>query len=283
MSQTIRRVGRPPAARREWPIGANAQECCAKDFKSLFGVDPADSDLVWRLPFRKIVEGIQTVGGIAELARVDRKTVYRRKIFLGGLMALHFIIDRWRGTARPLVNHIDPMHPLNFGRRLQDHYWTSCTVLDVVAACQSYFQKGVRTVKTSLMKPGNPVHEKEAAISKRRRDNWKRKHKISPDVNPEFISDHELRDFQNRKRLGQTYFYHPPGRVTVKMICSKFNVPRREFYRWKAGLLVAERKLLESSMTREIVKQRAAGQYEEPHYDFDYDEIDRRLRNRSNG
>jgi hypothetical protein len=239
-----------------------------------------------------MAERIQTVGGIAEIAKCSRKTIYRRKIRVGGFEALKFLIEKWRGTARPLVRHKDPMHPLNFGRRLKDPYWFPCTVLDVAAACQSYFENGVRTVKTLHMKPGTPLHEKANAMSQQKRlpGHWKRKHKISPPVDPEYISDDNLSDLLNRKRLGQIPFYRPKGRVTVKMICSKFSVPRREFYRWKAGLLVSERKLLESAMAGKLSKQHAPsdgpakyefiqpGKYDEPHYDFDSaEEIDKRL------
>ena len=74
------------------------------------------------------------------------------------------------------------------------------------------------------------------------------------------------------------------------MICSEFSIPRREFYRWKAGLLLAERKLLDSAMAGKLSEQQSAsevsakyefnhrGNYGEQHYDFDSpEEIDKRL------
>ena len=215
MSHIKKAVGRPAAAGRagdefdELDRGLRRFERStdiSKGFANEYGVEASSAELVWRVPLDEVAERIQTVGGIAEIAKCSRKTIYRLKIRVGGFQALGFLIEEWRGTARPLVRHKNPMHPLNFGRRLIPPYWFPCTVLDVVAACKSYFEKGARTVKTSLMKPGNLLHEKANATSKRRRDHWKRKHKISPDVDPGFMSDDELRDFQNRKRLGQTYF-----------------------------------------------------------------------------
>jgi hypothetical protein len=296
MSQT-KKGGRPAAAGSEWPADVNPIECAAKDFIRLFDVSPASKDLVWRVPFLKIVEEIQTVGGIAKLAGVTRKTVYRKKILLGGMMALDIVINTWRGTGRPMVTHTDPMHPLNFGQRLKTPAsWFPRSVLDVVSQCKGYLENGSRVVKTTLMKPptdtepASPLIAKMDAKSQGRRRNWKRKSKISVSENPSWMTEDEAKENQRLERLGQTYFYRPKDRVTVKMICSRFSIPRREFYRWKAGLMVAERRLLNSAMTDKLHKHGFSGDtsafdkytlrggYNEPHYEAARDEeIDKSL------
>ena len=261
MPQT-KRTGRPPAAKRELivPLDDPAVSC-AEYFKNVFGLDKDSAELSWRVPFQEIIEGIQTVGGIARLSSIDRKTVYRKKIPVGNISAFAFVIDTWRGTARPLVRHSNPMHPLNLGQRLKNPDGFSHGVLDVVGACQVWFEKGGRVVKTTLMRPptdtepASPLIAKMDAESQKRRRNWKRKSKISAAENPSWLSEDEARENQRLARLGQTYFYRPKDRVTVKMICSRFRIPRREFYRWKLGLLSWERGLLNAALSGKLFKE----------------------------
>ena len=260
----IKKTGRPPKAGREWPTDHDPLATLTIHFTAQWGIAPSSRLLKWHVPFHEIVEGIQSVEGIAKLAGanvsgITRKTVYRRKIPLGGYQAFDFVLYSRSGTTRPLVTHSDPLHRLNLGHRLKtNRSWLPRGVLDVVDACQLYFTK--RCVSGTVMmqppvpgEPKDPVMEKEIAANKRKRENWKRKQKISIGLNPIWMSGDYLKEMQRKRRLGQTYLYEPPGRVTVKMLCSFFNVPRREFYRWKDGLLVSERKLLDAAMAGKLL------------------------------
>ena len=97
-------------------------------------------------------------------------------------------------------------------------------------------------------KPLSPLMAELDAKSRTRHRNWKRKSKISADENPVLMTELDAMENQRLERLGQTFLYRPEGRVTVKRLCAYFDIPRREFYRWKDGLLVAERKLLGAAM-----------------------------------
>jgi hypothetical protein len=55
-----------------------------------------------------------------QAGRVGRRgpqDLLRRRLPVGGRMALTFAIDRWRGTTRLLVEHSDPTHSLNLDLR----------------------------------------------------------------------------------------------------------------------------------------------------------------------
>jgi hypothetical protein len=152
------------------------------------------------------------------------------------------------------------MHPLNFGKRLKSHFVFPMGVPEVIGVCRDRFENGSRTSTTTLMKPptdtepASPLIAMMDAKSQRRRRNWKRKLKISESPNPEWMTEDYAKDLQRKERLGQTYFYRPKHRVTAKMLCSKFGVPRREFYRWKDGLMPTERALLNAAMSGKLFK-----------------------------
>lgn len=62
--------------------------------------DPA---VEWLTPRSKILKTIASVGGIAAIAKADRKTVYRRGIAPGTVYAVEFVRDRRAAIGRPLV------------------------------------------------------------------------------------------------------------------------------------------------------------------------------------
>jgi len=223
MSQIKKAVGRPPAAGRYTP--GDGWEFSAKFKKWTDGTLPADAALEWRVPFVEVVQGIQTIGGIAKLAGVARETVYRRKVVAGSFDALMFVINRWRGTGRPLVKHADPLHGLNLDNWLPN----------VVNFCEQIAEHDPVVVKTTFI---------EGKTNRK----WNRKVKFPPPVNPTMISDQQMEELNRMKRLGQTAVYRPAGHATVKMICNRFRIPRREYYRRKAALTIANRKLLDAAL-----------------------------------
>jgi len=250
----IEKSGRPAKAGREWPAD-NTAGGCAWSFWLNEGIESSHPSLVWRVPFQEIVEKIQTVDGIAKLAGVTRKTVYRRKIQVGGWAAFSFVLDRLRGRPSALVTHTDPNHRVNAGLRLKTpRSWLNRGVLDVVAACDNYFKNGTRTSGTLLMPPvteGEPVSKIQKELNTRfaiKRANWKRRLKHHPDVNPNYATNAELEELKKAMRLGKTRLYKPLGKVTAKMLCGFFDISRSEFYRWRDSLSPHELSLLKAAM-----------------------------------
>jgi len=96
------------------------------------------------------------------------------------------------------------------------------------------------------------------------------------------LTDTEAAEFAEEMRRGQTYLYRP-GRVTVKMLCAHFRIPRRKFYRWLDNLDREEFKLLQAAMSGrsfKIKKGAVARDYfpkttpaGEPYEDFPYDKV----------
>jgi hypothetical protein len=274
------------------PVGSLA--ACEEAFFEICGVEPTHHELLWHVPFQRVFEGLQSVDGLAKLAGVSRKTIYRRKLQPGGKMALGWLIERRRGTPRPLVTHKDRAHPLNMGNRLlvKGVARFPRTVLDVVDFCRNYFENGIQPVGSLLMrpvepgKPSNPLHQKLIFGTKRLSDvkavalaeglsepeagarvaslqkwNGKRKRKIPYDANPRYLNDAKLLELAKKRRLEQTSLYEPSGRVTAKIICNRFSIPRWRFYYWKAGLLQVERKMLDAAMSGKLASmQISAGE-----------------------
>jgi hypothetical protein len=250
MSQNKKRVGRPPKS-PSW---------IDKDFQvwsKWYRINPTSSDLVWRIPLNEIVAGIQTINGIARLAAVSRKTVYRKKIMPGGSHALNYIVSVWKDTARPLVRHKDAAHEFNLGEKL----------VKALKFCSYRKQGRSNVVQTMIPDPSDPIdHWKR---------NWKRKEKHSPNINPIFETEKQRKETMEAKRLGKTFVSQPQGRITAKMVCSVLNIPRREFYRWEKNLTLYNRKLLRAEMgktsKKKVMVQNDFGC--DTFYDFNYDQI----------
>jgi hypothetical protein len=274
----IRIAGRPAKAGREWPAGADSLSNCAFLFAAQEGIEPTSPLLTWRVPFQEIVEKIQTVDGIAKLAGVTRKTVYRRKIEVGGWAACVFVFDRRRGRPSSFVTHSDPLHPLNFGLRLNSpRSWLNRGVMDVVVLCQNYFHHGRKTVQTTFLRrpteenPATPLEQEFHAKYAIRNANWKRQLKFHPSVNPGETDDAKLKELKEQIRLGKATLYHPPGRVTAKMICGHFDISRCQFYRWKDSLLKDELALLKDAMRPQRKKIQAENEIKTKSGDFEND------------
>lgn len=284
MSQNKKAVGRPSAAiQRAWSGGVgcfsqvpdyrNNRAGAVKFYSSIFldhcGLKTTSSRLMWRVPYQTILDGIQTVGGIAKLAGVTRKTIYRRKIISGSTGALLFVIGKWQADGRAIVKHKTTDHPINLNPQLPH----------ILSFCSQIAKHGWETDST--------WHDDRCEIPRKK---WKRKEKHHLSVKPSLMTDEQREWVTRRKKLGQTFFYEPQGKVTVAQICTRFKIPRREFYRWKKGLLFSQRKLLDAAIagkTLPRISPRDAGfgggvtTTGERFEDFNYDEIDARLKTKS--
>lgn len=194
-------------------------------FQWFYKLPPDDPRLAWRIPFAKVVRGLQSIGGIAELARVNRKTVYRRKLKPGSLEAFVFVLDRWQGTPRPLVRHKSTEHALNLNPTL-------VKLLDWIAYAKANDGEVVRT-----------WHDEQAKQKK-----WRRKRREHLWVNPQKMTREKRAEFAARKKAGTVFVYKPQGRITVAMLCTRLQWYRRKFYRWRDSLTFHERKLLEAAL-----------------------------------
>ena len=211
--------------------------------------------LTWRVPFNRIVEAVQTVGGIAKLAGVSRETVRRKKIPVGGLAAISFAINATLEKGKPLVTHRDPRHELNLKRGLMSGNGGTLgspapvSVAEVVAACHLWF--GPHTTHQTYQIPSEKLGQAETPLqaewNKRQRvkqASRPRKLKVSPGVNVKWGTDEVLK---GHDAFG--YRYKPKTRVTVAVLCSRFQIQRRQFYRWKETLTDAERQWLADAMS----------------------------------
>src|SRR5665647_133296 len=185
MSQNKKAVGRPSAAIQR-ALSGGVWNCCqvpeyrnnragavkfySETFLSYYGVKPTSSRLNWRLPYQMILDGIQTVGGIAKLAGVNRKTIYRRKIIPGGSNALLFVIGKWQADGRPIVRHKKTEHPLNLNPRLPR----------ILFFCSQIATHGWETDAT--------WHDDRCEIPRKK---WKRKEKHHLPVNPSLMTDEQ--------------------------------------------------------------------------------------------
>ena len=197
----------------------------AEVFQWHYKLSPDSPSLKWRIPFREVVAGMQSIVGIAELARVDRKTVYRRKLKPGSLDAFLFILGQWQGTTRPLVKHKSPRHRMNLNGLL-------VKLLDFIA----YQKKHPVRVKRTW-------YDDKAELKK-----WHRKQRISEWEKPAHLKDEKRAEFSARKKAGTIFVYSPEGRVTVAMLCTALKWYRRKFYRWRESLTLFERGLLETAL-----------------------------------
>ena len=271
--------------------GKNVVQYCSEAFFDLYGVEPTSHDLTWRKSFRTIVTGIQSIGGIAKLAEVSRKTVNRRKIALGGMMAVEFVIGKWRGSTRPLVTHADPIHSLNFGQRLENSTGFPWTVLNVVALCQSYYERSSMAKKGIQLQPGQSLSHKKLGgkiiirrstriesesyeklsekeklwrLEKRNRN---KTNTLCATIEP--ATNETINEFQKLERIGHAGIYKKRnGSVPVNKLCANLGVERQKFYQWRRALPDKEKKLLKAAMDGKLQNQSSAYDVPEASYEF---------------
>jgi hypothetical protein len=249
-------VGRPPKAGRVEP---SAEAADAAEFGEVFAwsfkLPPDAPDLSWEIPFPEVVRAIQTIGGIATLAKLDRKTVYRRKIQPGSGPALLFVLGQRRGMGRPLVRHKDDRHQFNLNGML-------LRMLDFIEDRKA---GNDGEVARTWFDGGNsmPAFRRVKEVGRGRWNDgprkWHRKHRAHADENLHHLTGDKLAEFAERKKLGTVYVYAPEGRCTVAMLCTALKWHRRKFYRWKKTLTCFERHLLDAALNPAEHRVRATG------------------------
>lgn len=180
-----------------------------------------DASLLWHKEPSEIRELLRTVGGVAQLALVDRKTVRRRGIAPGSVQALQFVVRERIRKGRPLVE-------------------TKGGVVDHRNAT-SQFLAVINCVR-SLKKRRKGVTVIDNQIKKTRKSGYGKNHRHIPGLRE--INDTERAEFADRL----LFHYEPEGRVTVTMLCSTLKWSRQRFYKWKKELLKAQRESLETEM-----------------------------------
>ncbi|MCX6924045.1 MAG: hypothetical protein NT154_12675 [Verrucomicrobia bacterium] len=196
------------------------------EFKRVYGISPYSRSLTWRVPFDEVVQKLQTVAGISELWGVTPKTIYRRGLPVGDILALPWVVNHLRGTLRALVKHQNPQAPLNLQPNLR-------YALSLI--------RGLRRARGGVV--GNTLVWDSGKKRKRRR-----KSQVHVWKHPRRMTEKELRDFQKKEKAGQVIRYRPQGRVTVPQLCVHWAMNRRKFYRWRDSLLPGQLKLLESAL-----------------------------------
>lgn len=247
-------IGRPPKAKSkalldEFP-GA---------FKAFLGRKD-DPLLEWHESSAEIRKSLQTIGGIASLAKVDRKTVTRRGIAPNSVEALEFVVRERIKKGRPLVSYKERI----------DHRNATPRFLSVLAAVRQLNNPHAEQMTQSVV-------DKEAKTS---RQKWRQGRNQRHDPNIREIKPQERVLFKS----GRVFHYNTAGRVTVTKLCSLLRMSRAGFYKWKAELPHKQRQLLENQMagklysrpTREASRVSWSGDAVTSYQDT-YDEILRRI------
>ncbi len=218
-----------------------------------------DSTLVRNVSREEILEAVKTVGGIAKLARVDRKTVYRLKIPVNSIHAIEFVRNRRRDIGAPLVVERVP-NPLS-GRASSDYFLTVVTL--------------IRSIRRSRSDPPRmALRDPTLKKSSRRRSQNVHAYEIYRDMTPE-----------ERKLFRRAYYYKPRDRVTVQELLSALRISRVAFWKWRKSLQLAQRKQLEielkwkPSVNASPVPGEIHPVTKEAFNEFDYDAVDERLPN----
>jgi hypothetical protein len=232
MSQT-RKNGRPPKAS---PDQFGTLDDWPGDEVALLG-EPGDASYKWHVPRAEILDGIKTIGGIARLACVDRRTVRRWGVTPYSREALRIVIERRREMGRPLFERAgEAVMP----ERLRA----------IVKFCEDYKLKLLQGQQSS-----KTVVWADAPVRR-----WNRKGSAQ-----QFSPGWRLITEEEKTRVSKWGFYYKPasGRVTVKMLCSAMFYPykalcgwhnnggritRQAFYKWRAGLTRGQRSLLDLAM-----------------------------------
>ncbi|MGB0581572.1 MAG: hypothetical protein ACPGVU_17885 [Limisphaerales bacterium] len=183
----------------------------------------ADPSLKWVESRDHILASLKTVQGIADLAKVNRKTVYRLQIPPNSVEALEFVRDRRIKINRPLVVKRDePLAWQNVNARFRA----------TVSRIQSIREARHKDVKVTYRDP------KLVARKGRRRL------RITHDPDTRGITDEVRRQFE---RYGFAYEM-ANGRVSVKMLCSQMGISRQAFYKWRTALPVSQRQIIDDLM-----------------------------------
>ncbi len=206
----------------------------------------ADPSLVWSVSRAEIMRAVQTVGGIAKLAKVDRKTVCRRGVETNSLKAVEFVRDRRLAIGRPLVSPRNQplftdrfVHVVKMVRRLQEMKYAKLVegrsdsirpMVDHELDTKKEKWRGRRGGKFHQIEAGTPAMTDALRVT--------------------------------MKRYG--FFYEGKGfRVTVKQVCSILRWSRSWFYKWREGLNANCRQRLNEELSGRLYQKRAPRERDE--------------------
>lgn len=190
-----------------------------------------DSELVWNEPAELIRKELQSIGGIARLAKVDPRTVLRRGIAPGCAAAIEFVRDRRIKIGRPLV--VTQGVPL-------DHRNASPKFLGVINsihALRKHFED--ENAKTYAVW--------DAQLNTRPRMSGFGKNVIAYDEN-RMMTDAERPAYAKKRR----FQYEPQGRVTIAQLCQFRDMSRQAFWKWRRGLPSIQREELARALAGEV-------------------------------
>jgi hypothetical protein len=253
---------------------------CEAEFLRLYGVPVDSPTLTWRVPFRELYAGVQTVAEMAQLSGVTVRTIHRAEIPVGGFRALDYVLCRWRGTARPMVRHAEPLHRLNLRRALCAGGWP-INLADVVEQCRRWHAGELKPKGGGIQVPGRLLGVEPSPAA----EAWNRKAALKQASRPRKlkVGDGADRwateaDLARGEKFRASY---RPKRATMAMLCALLQVKWRSFTYWRDNLLAAEKRVLALAMSGELfgaVETIAdAPPDADAAADFDHDEIDRRL------
>lgn len=207
-----------------------------------------DASLVWSVSRADIVRAVQTVGGIAALAGVHRKTVCRLGIAPNSMHAAEFVRNCRLADGKPLVwSRSEPILPPDFIR-----------IRDAIRTLQRLkFATQIEQRDDAV----RPVVDHELPTDKATK--WKGKRgvkyheikKSTPDITP------ELRE---RFRRFVYYYEMPKFKVSVRQIYSLLRWSPAWFYERFKRLPVESRAQLRKEMSGDLCREWMARPTDKP-------------------
>jgi hypothetical protein len=183
-----------------------------------------DASLSWHVSRKEILDKVRTIEGIADLAKVSKRTVRRSHIPPNSRQAIQFVRDRRREIWRPLVSSGDPLD------------WRNLTTRYIAAVGM------IVQLRRSKGTPDEIVGLKDPEPAKNKL--WHRKERIR---HYSRVATREEAE-EARKRL--PYHYAMGEKISVTQLCSALRISRRGFNKWLRTVPIKQRKLLRTLMLK---------------------------------
>lgn len=243
-----------------------------------------DAGLVWYVPRAEILARVRTVGGIAELAKVDRKTVSRRGIAPNSVYAVEFVRDRRQAINRPLVGREDE---IILPRRF-------LAVLDAVRRIHAAkaggegqrkrlidpeLTKQVKVNEADWAGTGQESTIKKEMLARKLFNDWRWQGRREGQRSLLDGKEREITAAERErfKRFG--YYYRTIGKVSVQQLCSMLEWSQSWFYKWRRGLPRRLRDALRTEMDPAWETRQKPGKSEPDRHESEDDDDGRSLTN----
>jgi hypothetical protein len=184
-----------------------------------------DTRLKWNVPREEILRGVETVGGIAKLAKVDRTTVYRARIAPGSMHALQWVRDRRMAMRRPLVG----LKNGQLGQNASGQY---------LRARDPRFYEVMAWLEAFDYEPRKLVAVIDPLLPKVRTSRKRPMPHLQADETRQ-MTEEDREMFKQAERRGLLVKYHKSGR-SIKGLCLRLNLSRMGFWKWRRSLPRAE-------------------------------------------